>query len=301
LIPAHAHRRTVQFLAEILPAKNGMRKRGWITSGQGTTQRRRGGSHLQILETLVLPMLIRKAGMHTLMPETTHLNILIQMVWHIKYAMGLYCRDDRSDEWFEANIWNNPIYKHMGKWDYKSYSAIIGTEQNGVVISGDSVFTYQHIYEDGAIAYDGFQTAMYIDAAIGLAKVGANAITASIAANSSEMISAGELTLGDANLLHSNYTKLTHAGRALQKHPNVIGLPKGTNIVGELGGSSNTNMVALEALEYIMKNGGKLTRDVVREGRTVQIIEYKLPNGIGARFIAGSMHFEGFLGQGLKW
>ena len=101
-----------------------------------------------------------------------------------------------------------------------------------------------------------------------------------------------------ANFLHAvqKYKNgpLSNVGRALAKHPNIIG--ESGNILQKLGGASNVNRVAAEALKNIMENGTMRQRMTKAFG---EVIEYKLSNGLGARFNAITGDFIGFLGRGL--
>lgn len=86
---------------------------------------------------------------------------------------------------------------------------------------------------------------------------------------------------------------LTRAGRALTKHPNVIG--ESGNILQKLGLAA-VNARAAAALENILQSGTRVVKTTKAFGR---VIDFKLPNGIGARFRAATGEFIGFLGRGL--
>jgi hypothetical protein len=88
---------------------------------------------------------------------------------------------------------------------------------------------------------------------------------------------------------------LTNVGRALTKHPNVIG--ETGNILQKLGGASGVNNAAANALKDIMENGTMTTKMTEAFGK---VVDYTLPNGIGARFYADTNEFIGFLGRGVK-
>jgi RHS repeat-associated protein len=111
-------------------------------------------------------------------------------------------------------------------------------------------------------------------------------------------VGTGEGTLAGRHI--ANATKLyrngplTNAGRALTKHPNVIG--ESGNILQKLGGAGNVNKAAARALNNIIRNGTMTTKVTKAFG---EVIEYKLPNGIGARFSATTHEFITFLGRGL--
>ncbi len=87
---------------------------------------------------------------------------------------------------------------------------------------------------------------------------------------------------------------LTQAGRALTKHPNIIG--ETGNILQKLGGAANVNARAAAALENIIQMGTRTVRTTTAFGR---VIEFKLPSGLGARFSKTTGEFIGFLGRGL--
>ena len=81
--------------------------------------------------------------------------------------------------------------------------------------------------------------------------------------------------------------KYSRVLREANKHPNVVGrMPQGL---------ANQHRAAEDALKNIMRTGVKTTRDHNRYGR---VTEYKLPNGVGARFNADETEFLGFLGRG---
>ena len=87
---------------------------------------------------------------------------------------------------------------------------------------------------------------------------------------------------------------LTNVGRALQKHPNIL------KLIGRETSSVTTNAARNEAgaqaLKYIVRNGAQEVKVHKSFGK---VIEYKLPNGLGARFKANTNEFIGFLGRGL--
>jgi hypothetical protein len=87
---------------------------------------------------------------------------------------------------------------------------------------------------------------------------------------------------------------LTVAGRALTKHPNIIG--ESGNILQKLGGAANVNAAAARALESIVQTGTMTTKSTKAFG---EIIQYTLDSGLGARFSATSGEFIGFIGRGL--
>jgi hypothetical protein len=91
-----------------------------------------------------------------------------------------------------------------------------------------------------------------------------------------------------------NNGPLTNVGRALTKHPNIIG--ESGNIIQKLGGAAGVNEAGAKALQNIMQNGAMTTKMTEAFGR---VIEYKLPSGLGARFNGTTGEFIGFLGRGL--
>ncbi|WP_366940641.1 RHS repeat-associated core domain-containing protein [uncultured Chryseobacterium sp.] len=87
---------------------------------------------------------------------------------------------------------------------------------------------------------------------------------------------------------------LTNVGRAIQKHPNIL------RLIGKETSSITTNAArnqsGVEALKYIIRNG---VREVKSHKTFGTVVEYKFPNGLGARFNAETNEFIGFLGRGL--
>ena len=84
---------------------------------------------------------------------------------------------------------------------------------------------------------------------------------------------------------------LTNAGRALTKHPEVLGFSKQT-IRQTLKTNSQLNQAAHSALKNIMRNGVRTTPNLPRYGNVVQ---YQLKGGFGARFRASDSSFIGFI------
>ncbi|MDR6548696.1 hypothetical protein J2810_004786 [Chryseobacterium rhizosphaerae] len=87
---------------------------------------------------------------------------------------------------------------------------------------------------------------------------------------------------------------LTNVGRAIQKHPNVL------RLIGANSSSVTTNLSrnvsGAKVLKYIIRNG---TKDVKLHNNYGKVVDYKLPDGLGARFNATTNEFIGFLGRGL--
>jgi hypothetical protein len=92
-----------------------------------------------------------------------------------------------------------------------------------------------------------------------------------------------------------NNGPLSNVGRALPKHPNVIG--ESGNILSKLGGAEGVNKAGENVLSSIISTGAKTIKDTVAFGK---VIEYKLGNGIGARFSEKTKEFIGFLGRGVE-
>ncbi|GAA5444532.1 hypothetical protein Misp06_02719 [Microbulbifer sp. NBRC 101763] len=93
----------------------------------------------------------------------------------------------------------------------------------------------------------------------------------------------------------------THAGRAATKHPNVLGVnvPKAQvqkALIEKFGSQAGVNRAAADALKNIMRNGTRSDKPHKAYGN---VTEFKLDNGIGARFNSDTNEFIGFLGRGL--
>jgi len=86
-------------------------------------------------------------------------------------------------------------------------------------------------------------------------------------------------------------TDLTNAGRALFKHPEVIGETK-ESLRQVLRTDSALNDAAATSLKDIMRNGTRFESNLPRYGNTVT---YQLPGGFGARFEAVTNKFIGFI------
>jgi hypothetical protein len=85
-------------------------------------------------------------------------------------------------------------------------------------------------------------------------------------------------------------TALTQAGRALTKHPEVVGLTKET-LRQTLRTPEALNAAAEEALSGMLRSGTAVRSTTGRFGHVVEVTG---PNGFGARFSAGG-EFIGFL------
>ncbi len=89
----------------------------------------------------------------------------------------------------------------------------------------------------------------------------------------------------------------TNAGRALTKHPNIVGASSAADLIKRFVNNAGINTAAAEALKHIMRNGSIVSKMTKAFG---QVMEFKLPSGLGARFNAITNEFLGFLGRGSK-
>jgi len=90
--------------------------------------------------------------------------------------------------------------------------------------------------------------------------------------------------------------RFTNAGRALTKHPNIVGAKDAAELTKLYGNQTGINKAASDALKNIMRNG---TQNVHPTKAFGQVIDYKLPSGLGARFSTTTNEFIGWLGRGL--
>lgn len=88
--------------------------------------------------------------------------------------------------------------------------------------------------------------------------------------------------------------RFTNAGRALTKHPNIVGAQDAAELAGRFVHQDGINKAAAEALKAIMRHGTRATKYTRAFG---YVVEFKLPNGLGARFHALTSEFIGFLGR----
>ncbi len=86
-------------------------------------------------------------------------------------------------------------------------------------------------------------------------------------------------------------TDFTNVGRALTKHPEVIGATKQSLRQG-LRTDAQINKAGADALKNIMRNGVKSTSTHPRYG---QIVTHQIKGGYGARFNATTNDFIGFI------
>jgi hypothetical protein len=88
---------------------------------------------------------------------------------------------------------------------------------------------------------------------------------------------------------------LTHAGRALTKHPEVVGLTKQT-LRQAYSTDASINSAAHDALKQMMRRGVRTTPVLPRYGAVIQC---QIPGSFGARwYVAGAQAgaFIGFIG-----
>lgn len=93
---------------------------------------------------------------------------------------------------------------------------------------------------------------------------------------------------------NSKYTKV---GRALNKHPNIVGAQTAGDLSKMFGNQSGVNAAAAAALKGIMRNAARTTKNTKSYG---MVVDYKMPTGtprMGARFNARTGEFIGFLGR----
>ncbi len=85
---------------------------------------------------------------------------------------------------------------------------------------------------------------------------------------------------------------LTPVGRALTKHPELLGFTK-ANLRNTLRTSTAIDAAAEGALAGILRSGTAVVRELGRFGKTIEI---RAPSGFGARFSAATNEFIGFIG-----
>ncbi len=86
---------------------------------------------------------------------------------------------------------------------------------------------------------------------------------------------------------------LTIAGRALLKHPHIVGAKTGAEILKVLGTNKAVNEAAADAIKFLIRFGSKTVKTTKQFGR---VVDYKLPSGMGVRFGANNT-FITFLGK----
>lgn len=85
---------------------------------------------------------------------------------------------------------------------------------------------------------------------------------------------------------------LTHAGRAITKHPEVIGLTKQT-LRQAYSTEAAINRAAHNALKNIMRHG---VRTILRLPRYGEVIQCQIAGGFGARWYAADEGTGAFIG-----
>jgi hypothetical protein len=93
----------------------------------------------------------------------------------------------------------------------------------------------------------------------------------------------------------------SNAGRALTKHPNIVGVNASPDrvmkaLIDKFGSQAGVNKAAADALKNIMRNGTRSAKNTKAFGN---VVDFKLPSGLGARFDATTNEFLHFLGRGL--
>jgi len=99
------------------------------------------------------------------------------------------------------------------------------------------------------------------------------------------------LMFKNALKIHKGTGQLTNAGRALTKHPEMLGLTKDT-LRRVVGRDPAVNKAAQALLKNIMRNGAATTAPHFRYGT---ITTFRLPNGLAARFETSTNRFIGFI------
>ena len=87
------------------------------------------------------------------------------------------------------------------------------------------------------------------------------------------------------------------AGRALTKHPNIVGAKNAQELAKTPGNQANINTAAQKAVENIVRNGVRNSKNTNAYGK---VVDFKLSNGLGVRVAAKDKSFIGFLGRGVS-
>ncbi len=87
-------------------------------------------------------------------------------------------------------------------------------------------------------------------------------------------------------------SKFTEAGRNLTKHPKVMGYESTEVMRKTLNTEAKINEAAQGVVENIIKNGKEVRKT---QGRYGKIVEYRLDDGYGARFLEESNEMIGFI------
>jgi hypothetical protein len=92
-------------------------------------------------------------------------------------------------------------------------------------------------------------------------------------------------------LAYFNATKLTNVGRALTKHPEVLGFNSTESLMKVLRNPDAINKAASNALKNIMRAGIRTENTHKRYGK---IVTYQINGGYGARWYSNG-DFIGFI------
>jgi hypothetical protein len=128
----------------------------------------------------------------------------------------------------------------------------------------------------------------------GAAQRGLNEAGATLAAEGTKQAAVQGAVLAGPGLLRAALkpfnAELTQVGRALTKHPEVVGLEKGT-LRQTLRTDAALNRAGADALKGIIRSGVRTTPTLPRYGQVVQI---QVPGGYGARWYSDG-RFIGFI------
>jgi RHS repeat-associated protein len=128
----------------------------------------------------------------------------------------------------------------------------------------------------------------------GAAQRGLNEAGGTLAAEGTKQATVHVATIGGPVLLRAALArfnaKFTNVGRALTKHPEVVGLSKST-LRTKLRTEAAINRAAADALKNILRNGVRTTVSTPRFGEVIQV---QIPGGFGARWYADG-RFIGFI------
>ena len=168
----------------------------------------------------------------------------------------------------------------------------VGFASGAVVSAGYQLVTYGRIVSVGSAINSGYRSIP--DGVLGATLGAKTAADLLIQGGRAAETAAG--TLADQNLLYKaavgryGASKLTNAGRALTKHPEVVGTTKDM-LRQTLRSDGSVNAAAHSALKDIMRNGVTTTPTLPRYGQVTQI---QIPGGFGARWYDDG-RFIGFI------
>lgn len=91
--------------------------------------------------------------------------------------------------------------------------------------------------------------------------------------------------------------QFTVAGRALTKHPNIVGANNAQDLYKIFGNQNGINQAATNAVSNFIANGITTTKIHSVFGK---VIDFKLSSGLGVRFNAVTKEFIHFLGRGVQ-